>query len=49
MEDVGILYVYFGIFCDHLVHYMAIWDIFPVLVGCTKKNLATLLSDYNTL
>jgi hypothetical protein len=32
----------FGIFYDHLVHFMFIWDIFPVLVSCTKKNLATM-------
>jgi hypothetical protein len=28
-----------------LVKFMAIWYIFPVLVCCTKKNLATLLSS----
>jgi hypothetical protein len=33
MEDVGIFY-------GHLVHFMVI---FPVLVFCSKKNLATLL------
>jgi hypothetical protein len=27
---------------DHLVHFVFIWYIFPVLVSCTKKNLATL-------
>jgi hypothetical protein len=31
-----------GIFYNHLVHFMFIWYIFPVLVSCTKKNLATL-------
>jgi hypothetical protein len=31
-----------GIFYDHLVHFMLIWYIFPVLVSCTKKNLAAL-------
>jgi hypothetical protein len=38
MEDVGILYGYFGIFYGHFV---VIWYIFSVLV-CTEKNLATL-------
>jgi hypothetical protein len=33
----------FGIFYDHLVHFVLIWYIFPVLVSCTKKNLATML------
>jgi hypothetical protein len=34
----------FGIHCGHLVIYLvAIWFIFPVLVYCVKKNLATLL------
>jgi hypothetical protein len=32
----------FGIFYDHLVHFVFIGYIFPVLVTCTKKNLATL-------
>jgi hypothetical protein len=32
----------FGRFCGHLVHYLVIWHIFPVLVCCDKKNLATL-------
>jgi hypothetical protein len=36
MEDVGLFY-------DHLVHFVGIWYIFPILVCCTKKNLATLL------
>jgi Na+/H+-dicarboxylate symporter len=42
MEDVGIFY-------GHLVYFVAIWCILwlfgmfsPVLVCCTKKNLATL-------
>jgi hypothetical protein len=41
-EDVGILY-------DHLVYFTANWyflspfgTLFPILVCCTKKNLATL-------
>jgi hypothetical protein len=34
----------FGIFYDHLVHFVFIWYTYiPVLVSCTKKNLATLL------
>jgi hypothetical protein len=32
----------FNIFCGHLVYFMVIWYIFPVLVCCTTKNLATL-------
>jgi hypothetical protein len=32
----------FGIFYDHLVHFVFIWYIFPVWVSCTKKNLANL-------
>jgi hypothetical protein len=31
----------FGIIYDHLVHFVFIWYIFPFLVPCTKKNLAT--------
>jgi hypothetical protein len=31
-----------GRFCGHLVYFMVLWYIFPVLVCCTKKNLATL-------
>jgi hypothetical protein len=41
----------FGLFYDHLVYFAYIWYIlttsglfFPVLVCCTKKNLATLIS-----
>jgi hypothetical protein len=33
----------FCIFCGHLGYLMVIWYIFPVLVCCTKKNLATLV------
>jgi uncharacterized membrane protein (DUF485 family) len=29
------------IFYGHLVHFVLIWYIFPVLVSWTKKNLAT--------
>jgi hypothetical protein len=31
-----------------LVYFMVIWYIFPVLVCCTKKNLATLISIHPT-
>jgi hypothetical protein len=31
------------IFYGHLVYFVVIWYIFPVLVFCTKKNLATLI------
>jgi hypothetical protein len=34
----------FGIVGDRWVYFMVIGYIFPVLVCCTKKNLATLLS-----
>jgi hypothetical protein len=41
----------FGTFYEHLVHSLTIWYIswsfgtlFPVLVSCTKRNLATLLT-----
>jgi hypothetical protein len=37
----------FGIFCSHLVHFMVIWYSFPVLVRCTKKNLANLTEVLN--
>jgi hypothetical protein len=47
MEDIGIFY-------GHLVYFVAIWYIlclfginFPVLVFCTKKNLATLYMKAN--
>jgi hypothetical protein len=36
----------FGIFCDHLVYFIVIWYIFPVLVCCTKKTLATLQAPW---
>jgi hypothetical protein len=32
-----------GTFYGHLVYFMVIWYIFPVLVCCAIKNLATLL------
>jgi hypothetical protein len=37
----------FGIFYDHSVHFVFIWYLFPVLVSCTKKNLATLAYTCN--
>jgi hypothetical protein len=49
MEDDGIFYghlVQFTVFCyiyGHLVQFVVIWCIFPVLVFCTKKNMATLV------
>jgi hypothetical protein len=49
MDDVAIFYDHFGLFYGHWKYFMAIWNIlwsfgifFPVLVCCTKKNLATL-------
>jgi hypothetical protein len=49
MEDVGIFYVNFFLFYFRLVYIVAVWYIlrlfgifFPVLVWCTKKNLAIL-------
>jgi hypothetical protein len=32
-----------GTFYGHLVHFVVIWYIFPVLVCCPVQNLATLL------
>jgi hypothetical protein len=41
--DIGSILRPFDIFYDHLVYFVAIWYIFsPLLVYCTKKNLATL-------
>jgi hypothetical protein len=34
----------FGIFYGTLVYYVVIWYIFTILVYCTTKNLATLVS-----
>jgi hypothetical protein len=34
----------FGIFYDHLLHFVFIWYIFTVMVSCNMKNLATLVS-----
>jgi hypothetical protein len=33
----------FDISYGHLVHLVVIWYILPILVCCTKKNLATLV------
>jgi hypothetical protein len=49
MEDVGVcmavwsIFLPFGIFYGHFVYFHPFWYILPVLVFCTKKNLATLL------
>jgi hypothetical protein len=32
----------FGISYDHLIHFFFIWNIFPVLVSSSKKDLTTL-------
>jgi hypothetical protein len=34
------------IFYGHLVHFVVIWYIIPILVYCTEKNLATLLNGH---
>jgi hypothetical protein len=47
MEDIDIFYGHlvfllpFGILLWHLVYFVPIWYIFPALVCCNKKNLAT--------
>jgi hypothetical protein len=35
----------FGIFYNYLAYFVFIWHISPVLVSCTKKNLATLVGQ----
>jgi hypothetical protein len=49
MEDIGMFYCYLVYFTANWCYFMAIWYIswssgifWPVLVSCTKKNLATL-------
>jgi hypothetical protein len=51
LRNARFLYVFwpFGLFYGNLVYFVAIWYIFwlfglffPVMVSCTKKNLATL-------
>jgi hypothetical protein len=39
----------FGIFCVHLVYFMVFRYIFPHLICCTTKNLATLAHKQNRL
>jgi hypothetical protein len=39
MEDAGTFYIWSIYF--NFVYYVTIWNIFPFLVCCTKKNLAT--------
>jgi uncharacterized membrane protein YesL len=36
----------FSIFCGHLLYFVVIWYIFPVLVCYTNKNLATLEEEF---
>jgi hypothetical protein len=45
MSILSILWL-FGKFCGHLLYFMDIWYtyLFPVLVCCTEKNLATLVA-----
>jgi hypothetical protein len=44
MEDVDSFYSHLAyIFCFHLVYLWSFGRFFPVLVSCTKKNLATLV------
>jgi hypothetical protein len=49
MEDVGILYGHLVFFTpiwhifSFLVYFKVIWYVLPVLVSCSKNNLATLL------
>jgi hypothetical protein len=46
MKNVGIFYGHLEYFMyRHFVHFVLIWYIFPFLVSCTKKNLATLILD----
>jgi hypothetical protein len=51
LENVGIFYGHLVYFTAILVYFVAIWYnswlfgiFFPILVDCTKKNLATLLT-----
>jgi hypothetical protein len=36
----------FGLSCGYFVYLLVIWYIFPVLVCCTKENLATLAKSW---
>jgi hypothetical protein len=40
----GIFYGHLGIFYGHLARFVFIWYLFPVLVSCSKTNLATLVN-----
>jgi hypothetical protein len=42
------IWCFVAIWCfgGHLVHFMAVWYIFPVLVCCIKKNLATQVLNF---
>jgi hypothetical protein len=44
LEDFGVFYghLIYIVYC-YLEYFVVIWYIFPVLVCCTKKNLATLV------
>jgi hypothetical protein len=49
IEDAGIFYgheAYFGIFCGRLVHLWLFGTFFPVLVCCSKKNLASRMESF---
>jgi hypothetical protein len=57
MEEVGIFYghliyftpIWYTYFGGHLLYFMVICYIFPFLVRCTKKNLATLVDSVSVL
>jgi hypothetical protein len=42
---VFLIVIWYRYFCDHLVYFVVFWCMFPVLVSCAKKNLATLTSN----
>jgi hypothetical protein len=52
MKEVGLFYSHFVYFTaiwyiyGHLVYFVVIRYMFPVLVCCTKKNLATLVQSF---
>jgi hypothetical protein len=48
LENVDIFYA-IGIFYGRAGYFMTIWYIFPVLVSCIKKNLATLRELHEVL
>jgi hypothetical protein len=41
------IWLTFGIFYDHFLHFLFIWYIFPILVSRAKKNLAALCAIWN--